>query len=264
MRQSPVFALMLLAACQSSPSLSPPQTSPTPAQTSLAPSALPVSSSPLVSASAGSSASPSASPVLTAMPQATPQATPQPTPSPSAEPIVFSETPGCLTPPASGNKVRNGDFETPVVTKVGYQIVVDNFDSWKVDSGTVELVGTLWSAGSGAQSLDLDGKSYGSLSQSLATQAGQAYQLSFCLSANPDGLPKLKLLEIYWNNRSLGKLSVDSTGKDRVKMGWVTRSVKIPADWTTAEVTPLRIQSRNSSGGSWGAVLDALVVLPVS
>jgi choice-of-anchor C domain-containing protein len=69
------------------------------------------------------------------------------------------------------------------------------FSSWTVDSGSVDLIGGYWQAPAGGGSVDLDGDSPGAISQSIATGKG-AYELTFDLSGNPDGLPTTKTVQV--------------------------------------------------------------------
>lgn len=259
-----LYALSLcLFACQAAPTILPgisPSTPSRPLPASATPE--PQTASPLKTSATVSPGTASARPVASVRPAAiaTPIATPSATSDIQPTQVLPPEN-GCRPLPATGNLVRNPDFESPSVLKTGYQVTGQSFESWKIENGSVEIAASLWHAGSGVQSLDLDGsRQTGSLSQVMATQPGQSYQLSFCLAGNPDGQPRVKQLEVFWQNRSLARLSFDTQGHDRINMGWVTQTIVVPGSWTQADTTQLRFVSRNPAGGSWGAVIDALAV----
>ena len=89
---------------------------------------------------------------------------------------------------AALNLVTNGSFE--VGTAPGVYATVGTGDSnitgWSVSNGTVDYIGSYWTAADGSRSIDLAGNSYGTLSQAIHLVANQAYSLTFFLSANPD------------------------------------------------------------------------------
>jgi hypothetical protein len=265
MRKSLLGLSLVLVACQAAPLTQPSELSQVQIASLISASPSPsINPSPTITPS--SSPAPAVKAIVSAtestVPQATASPTNAPTASPEPAPEILPPQNGCQPLPTSGNLVRNPDFESPQVIKTSDQLTGQSFDSWKVETGSVEIAGPLWQAGSGNQSLDLDGsKQTGSLSQVMQTQAGKSYQLRFCLAGNPDGKPQVKQLEVYWNNRSLARLSFDTKGHDRVKMGWVTQTIVIPGAWTPSELSLLRFVSRNPAGGSWGAMIDALAVV---
>ena len=91
------------------------------------------------------------------------------------------------------NGVTNGGFEDPVIggSCCNTVTVPNTFPGWTVTTGDINVVnGTFGSANGnlaieGSQYLDLIGESgSGGISQSIATIAGSAYQLSFAYSHN--------------------------------------------------------------------------------
>ena len=159
--------------------------------------------------------------------------------------------------------VVNGDFESPVVVgNFGY-FAPPGFDSWTVDQGSVDLVRDLWTAASGAQSLDLTGACCepGSVSQVLSTTAGAAYALTFAFAGNPDPNPVcgssavVKQMEVFWGGTSLGVFAFDTAGHTLADPGWQTISLPVTA---SSGVTTLRFTSLTS--GACGPALDAVSV----
>ncbi|HTF42838.1 MAG TPA: DUF642 domain-containing protein, partial [Terriglobales bacterium] len=78
--------------------------------------------------------------------------------------------------------INNGSFENGTnpgsFTTVG--TAGTNIDGWTVDSGSVDYIGTYWTAASGNRSVDLSGGAPGSISQALSGLVdGVQYVLSF-------------------------------------------------------------------------------------
>jgi choice-of-anchor C domain-containing protein len=163
---------------------------------------------------------------------------------------------------AQASIVVNGDFEVPVVSN--YQpFFPPGFDGWAVDSGSVDIVRELWTAASGAQSIDLNGDccAAGSISQNLATTPGATYVLSFSYAGNPDpnpicaSSPVVKQSEVFWGGTSLGVLVFDTTGHTLADPGWQTASLPVTAAEST---TTIRFTSLTP--GACGSALDDVAV----
>ena len=170
--------------------------------------------------------------------------------------------------------VANGDFESPVVSGAFGNLTWPGFDSWSVeptapdgDWASIDIVRDLWPAASGAQSVDLNG-SYGngaSLSQTLATEIGVTYTLSFAFAGNPDPSeacvtsPVVKSMEVLWGETLVGVYTLDTTGRSLADPGWQTISVPVMA---TTATTTLRFDSLVY--GACGPALDAVAVTPAA
>ena len=87
---------------------------------------------------------------------------------------------------ARGSLVVNGGFELPAVGGT-YSTLTSGLTGWTIESGSVDLIHTYWTPFEPTQSLDLDGTSPGTISQSFATLPGHSYELFFAFSNNPDG-----------------------------------------------------------------------------
>lgn len=208
-------------------------------------------------------ATPTATPEPTATPTATaePTATPEPTPEATATPEATPE-PTATPDPCQGNAdnwVVNGGFEAPVIGQDWS--FVNDLGCWQIGSpGKAELDGVnTWAPAAGNQSLDLNPDQPSEIYQELYTQSGQAYSLSFSMAGNITGEFGVKTLEVFWGEHSLGEFSFDTTGKTKENMGWVTKSVSIPASLTTADRTRLTFKS-TTANSSIGPVLDNVVV----
>jgi choice-of-anchor C domain-containing protein len=154
----------------------------------------------------------------------------------------------------------NGSFETGTYADGGggfqqLDAPNTNVDGWSVDSGSVDWVGTYWTAPDGAMSLDLSGADAGSISQTFDTTIGNTYTVAFLLSGNPAGPPSLKTLEVSATGGTTGLYSHDTTGSDLTSMVWSAETYTFLA---TSASTTITFQSTTS--GPYGPALDAVVV----
>lgn len=161
--------------------------------------------------------------------------------------------------------VTNGDFEVPVVTgNLGFgYFAPPGFDAWTVDYGSIDIVRELWTAASGAQSVDLNGACCdpGSISQVLPTSSGTTYTLRFAFAGNPDpnpvcgSSPVIKRTEVFWGGTSRGVFTFDATGHTLADPGW--RRVAMPVTASAGETT-LRFASLIP--GACGPAIDDVAV----
>ncbi|MGP8106897.1 MAG: choice-of-anchor C family protein [Desulfobaccales bacterium] len=107
-----------------------------------------------------------------------------------ALPLIFA-------PAAGANLIVNGDFTSgPYPGSFTTLYPGDtNIAPWGIASGSVDYIGTYWSAPSGL-SLDMNGLSQGSIAQTFATTNGQEYLVTFELAGNFDGPPNPKTLTV--------------------------------------------------------------------
>jgi len=106
------------------------------------------------------------------------------------------------------NLVTNGNFTANGTPSPFTTVFAEGsgISDWTVESGSVDLIGTYWQGPlfpTGGNSIDMDGDSPGSISQSFSDTPGQVYTVTFYLSGNPDGPPTTKTLDV----------SVDSTSE---------------------------------------------------
>jgi choice-of-anchor C domain-containing protein len=154
----------------------------------------------------------------------------------------------------------NGSFETGAYADGGggfQQLDAPNasIDGWSVDSGSVDWVGTYWTAPDGAMSLDLSGADAGSISQTFDTTIGNTYTVAFLLSGNPAGPPSLKTVELTATGGTTGLYSHDTTGSDLTTMVWTPETYEFLA--TSASTT---ITFQSTTAGPFGPALDNVVV----
>ncbi len=157
---------------------------------------------------------------------------------------------------ASTNLVTNGSFEANSVPGTFVNSTVQVISNWTVGVGNVDLVGSLWTAASGVNSVDLNGSKKGEIHQTLTTVAGQEYQFSFELAGNFQGGIAIKNLSV--NIGSNGLYSFDTTGKSAGNMGWTKYSTTFVA---VSSATTLSFASNSS--GAYGPVIDNVSVTAV-
>ena len=155
----------------------------------------------------------------------------------------------------------NGSFETGTYVDNGsgfQQLDAPNasIDGWSVDSGSVDWVGTYWTAPDGAMSVDLSGADAGTLSQTIDTTIGNTYTVAFLLSGNPaGGVPLLTTLEVSATGGTTGMYSHDTTGSDLTTMVWTPETYEFLA--TSASTT---ITFASTTAGPFGPAIDNVVV----
>ena len=92
----------------------------------------------------------------------------------------------------AGNLVRNGGFEEPAISRPWRPFFAGGerrIPGWRVVRRSVDLVGTDWPAGKGAQSLGVNGFHPGWIMQKVPTAENTTYRLSFLLWGDPNGPP---------------------------------------------------------------------------
>jgi hypothetical protein len=154
--------------------------------------------------------------------------------------------------------VRNGGFEAPAIKKPWIPFFAGGkrkIPGWRVIQRTVDLVGTDWPAGRGAQSLGVNGFRPGWVTQRLPTEAGTTYRLTFLLWGDPNGPPPVSRLAVRWDLERVRLLKIDV----REQSTWRRVRMLVPA---SKDGTSLGFRSR--SGGNAGPTIDAVRVRPVA
>lgn len=157
------------------------------------------------------------------------------------------------------NLLTNGDFETNPGTSASVPIVTvttggNGLSGWTVSAGTVDIVNTAgWSAAGGSTSLDLNGTSPGTISQSFPTVSGKVYKLTFSLAGNPAGITS-KSLKVNFGGASQA-YNFDVSNTTAQNMQWVTKTQQFTATGTTAT---LEFQSQTT--GAHGPAIDNVLV----
>jgi len=171
---------------------------------------------------------------------------------------------GTLTATVTGggtapNLLANGSFELPgggQMLQLGQGSTA--LPGWSVSRSSVDyLAGSALACSDGNFCVDLDGGTFGAITQSFGTSVGTAYTVTFDLAGNPQGAPAVKQLRVLVGGQALD-FSFDTTGRGPANMGWTSRSFAFTA---TGAVTALEFRSMNTSGGSWGAMIDTVRVV---
>jgi choice-of-anchor C domain-containing protein len=153
------------------------------------------------------------------------------------------------------NLVVNGGFDQGA-DPGGYKgyTTKDKLPGWTVTKGSVDVIGTYFKCSHG-RCLDMDGSNNGTIRQTIATEAGKKYRLSFALSANPQcGDPK-KVLRV-----SAGKESKQFVVMSKPTIPWVRRTWDFTAD---ADKTPLTFASVGKDSAC-GPMLDDVAVVGIA
>jgi len=155
----------------------------------------------------------------------------------------------------------NGSFENGTDPGSSFSTLYagsTDLTGWSIDSGSIDYIGGYWQAGDGNRSLDMNGNSIASISQTFDTVAGQTYQVDFLLAGNPDGGPTVKTLQVGATGNAAQDYSFDTTGMNRYFMGWTTESYFFQA---TSNATTLTFTSLTSGDGDYyGPALDGISV----
>ncbi len=163
----------------------------------------------------------------------------------------------------SANLVSNGGFENPVFSTQITTLTGSELSGWTIDKGNIQLIKNIyWESPEGTQSIDLSGTMPGNIRQTINTEPGAMYTLTFRMAGNPDGNNKdlgyeQKELEVYWDGTPISPTyTFDSTGKTRDSMGWIL--VTIPNLIATKSTTEIGFVTK--SPGPYGVALDDISV----
>jgi choice-of-anchor C domain-containing protein len=154
----------------------------------------------------------------------------------------------------------NGSFETGTYVDGGSGFEQLNagdtsITGWTVDAGSVDWIGTYWTAQDGSMSIDMSGAAAGAISQTFATTIGNSYSVSFSLSGNPAGPPVVKTLDVSATGGTVAQYTFDTTGSTLLDMHWTQETYSFLA---TSASTTLSFISTTAS--AWGPAIDNVVV----
>ncbi|WP_169314060.1 choice-of-anchor C family protein [Streptomyces piniterrae] len=174
----------------------------------------------------------------------------------------LSSTPSNDPGPAPDPPLSDGAFESPSVGDSPH-IPYSNgqfIGGWRVEN-SVNLTGSkAWQPENGTQSLDLNGDppgaANGAISQSLATEPGQRYKVSFYLAGNLTCGPAVKSLTVQVAAVSKN-FSFDTTGHSASAMGWRQTTVGFTA---AGDRTTLRLASTTDPNSACGPAIDNIKV----
>lgn len=155
---------------------------------------------------------------------------------------------------ASSELIVNGGFESAANAFSGNFVTLGSgLDGWTINAGTVDLIHSYWQPAGGSYSLDLNGGSAGTISQSFATTVGGTYNVSFSLAGNHDGGGDKTITVGVTDPHSF---SFALAGSSRSAMGWQTESFSFVA---TSALSTLTFAG-NPANTYYGAALDNVSV----
>jgi choice-of-anchor C domain-containing protein len=160
---------------------------------------------------------------------------------------------------SSSQLVGNGSFETPKVSKV-YDTFAPStkLGPWRVGGGPVDVVGSYWKSASGGQSLNLRGGEVRPwIWQEIKTEPGKMYVLKFALSGNPDGAPRDKKIEVWWDDDLLDTVTFGVESIDHKNMGWKYINYNV-----TAQTGVSRLRFSSGVDQPWGPAIDDVTLTP--
>jgi len=164
---------------------------------------------------------------------------------------------GMVATAFAASAVTNGSFETGTDPGVFSTLVAGDNTSvpgWTVTAGSVDYIGSYWTASDGTRSLDMTGFSAGAISQMFTTVPGHTYTVAFDMAGNPAGAPTVKTLTV-----DAGSLpttyTFDTTGKTLTNMGWQPQTYSFTATGTSTTVTFTSMDS-----GFYGPALDNVMI----
>lgn len=166
---------------------------------------------------------------------------------------------------AAVNLITNGSFETGSFTGSPFDTLSGGstaITGWQI-LGSIDWIGSYWTAADGVRSVDLSGTSLGTLSQKFATEVGQQYQVSFFLSGNRDGLPTAKEVVLEINGQSQGTFIYDNATHTAGGMQWQEYQFFFTAALDNTRLTFSSALCGDGGVCSYGAALDNVAVSAV-
>ena len=164
-------------------------------------------------------------------------------------------------PPSSTNLVLNGGFESGVTPGGALNLTAPDstsLSSWSVQTGTIDYIGSLWSAGDGVRSLDMNGVSTGSIRQQVTGfSPGRIYRLSFLMAGNLGAGPTIKAIRASVGTNTQD-FTFDITGRSLTQMGWTEKTMEfIPTS------VSMMLGFDSLTAGNAGPALDSISILPL-
>jgi choice-of-anchor C domain-containing protein len=174
--------------------------------------------------------------------------------------LIAASVPSAPVPKVIVELVTNGSFEDGPELPEGWKAIdKDSTDimGWTVTRGGIDLLSTHWKAADGKRSLDLHGTpGYGGVKQTIKTEKGKKYVVTFHLAGNPGGQVKEKGVWVAAAGDKK-KFTFDAKGKSEADMGWEKQSWEFTA---TADETELEIYTAETADEFCGPALDDVSV----
>lgn len=172
-----------------------------------------------------------------------------------------------LSGAASAATISNGSFETGAATGSFLPLGTGStsITGWTVASGSIDYIGSYWTAQDGGRSIDLAGSGRGSISTMITgLVTGKAYELSFWMSGNPEGTPKTKTMDVTLANPVVTEsysYNIKTSGNTRDDMKWEQFALRFTA---TSSSSLLTFAAANGGANSaFGPALDNVSISAV-
>jgi len=163
---------------------------------------------------------------------------------------------------ANAATILNGSFEDGV-NPGSFSTLANGstaINGWTIGGASVDYIGSYWTAQEGSRSIDLAGMGIGSISQVIATNIGQAYNVSFFVSRNPDGglTPRNGFVDVGGTPTLVSFANGAST---TANMGWELRNFGFTA--TSTDTTLRFAADPATSGANFGLGIDNVMIAAV-
>lgn len=165
--------------------------------------------------------------------------------------------------------VTNGGFELGAAPATGFSTLVQGssaLSGWNVIGSIDWVSSSYWDTpDNSAHSLDLNGMSYGGVSQTLNTVTNQTYTLSFDYAGNPEGnayssIKDLFAIAIGSTPGVAGHYTFDTANTSNQNMGWVHEELSFVASGSQTTLSFLSMPG-SFTHPYYGAALDNVSVV---
>ncbi len=160
---------------------------------------------------------------------------------------------------AQANLVSNGSFESFGGSGFNSNIGA-GLTNWSISGGGVDIVTqSTWQPAAGVASITLGWTAPATISQTVTTASGQAYDLSFFMAAEIFGGSALRTMDVLWNGNVVSSPSFAYTGQGATSMGWTQNNLTVIG--TGSDL--LQFRSTTLSLAQYGPALDNVQLNPV-
>jgi len=161
----------------------------------------------------------------------------------------------------AGGKLINGNFEAGPGNLGRFATLGTGSNSlpgWRIERGSIDIVGTYWQQKNGHRSIDLCGSSCSTLTQTFAAVPGKTYVLSFDLAGNffHSGV---KLLQVKAGDQ-VRSYQFDTKGKNAGNMGWQRQALRFTA--TSGSLKISFVAPDNINDAYCGPAIDNVNIRP--
>ena len=161
-------------------------------------------------------------------------------------------------------------FETPyspgawVTITTGQSFVGDSGLTWYVDAGDIDITRTTWTAAAGAQTLDVNGWSPGTVRTEIPLTPG-TYEVSFQYSRNFPMVQEPALMQVTWDGQEVGGSPFSFNQVNSADdMKWARKSFVVSVAANTGGTTSHSLSLKSLNSGlpcnCQGPVVDELVI----